>query len=328
MLSFSRLQLEIELSDDRAPAGFWGSRLRGGFGSLLKLGLCDHPEVERCRDCPRVESCDYPALFKPVCPAGQKLERPLGGEQLPPPFVLDAPIVTSRECRQGSRLQFGLVLIGARMLDRYAYPIRAFEAFGQQGVIGKGEFRSRFRLINVADLLQGRQSIYTRGELVPPHPMKITEFIKTQPAIGREATVQFLTRTCILQKVASRKDPLNNQVIIATFYELVLNLINRIGGLHQLYGEGWIGPRAFLKKRDEFLRLAKSVRTMEDSLSMEYEKHYSETRQQYEPLDGFRGSIRFVGDLEPFAELLRLGEILHIGQQTSYGLGQYRLLTE
>jgi hypothetical protein len=30
---------EIELLDDRAPRGYWGSRLRGGFGETLRTQL-------------------------------------------------------------------------------------------------------------------------------------------------------------------------------------------------------------------------------------------------------------------------------------------------
>jgi hypothetical protein len=65
MFRISRLQLEIKLLDENAPPGFWGSRLRGGYGRVLKDHLCDYKEVEDCRTCPRFGECDYPRLFEP-----------------------------------------------------------------------------------------------------------------------------------------------------------------------------------------------------------------------------------------------------------------------
>nr|MBA3322880.1 CRISPR system precrRNA processing endoribonuclease RAMP protein Cas6 [Pyrinomonadaceae bacterium] len=44
------------------------------------------------------------------------------------------------------------------------------------------------------------------------------------------------------------------------------------------------------------------------------------------PLTGFVGKMQFAGDFTPFLELLLIGEIIHLGQQTTNGLGRYSLL--
>jgi hypothetical protein len=36
VFDLSKIQFEIELLDDNAPTGFWGSGLRGGYGDILK----------------------------------------------------------------------------------------------------------------------------------------------------------------------------------------------------------------------------------------------------------------------------------------------------
>ncbi len=43
---------------------------------------------------------------------------------------------------------------------------------------------------------------------------------------------------------------------------------------------------------------------------------------------GLLGSISYEGDLAPFMPYLALGEWLHVGGKTSFGLGRYRIMRE
>ena len=45
-------------------------------------------------------------------------------------------------------------------------------------------------------------------------------------------------------------------------------------------------------------------------------------------MGGFVGGMRFEGDLAEFNPFLVLGEYLHIGKGTVYGLGKYEILSE
>ena len=45
-------------------------------------------------------------------------------------------------------------------------------------------------------------------------------------------------------------------------------------------------------------------------------------------LGGLRGEITFEGDLSPFMPLLRLGEKVHVGQGTGFGLGGYEIIED
>ena len=42
-------------------------------------------------------------------------------------------------------------------------------------------------------------------------------------------------------------------------------------------------------------------------------------------MDGFIGRMKFVGDFSPFRSLLAIGEIVHIGQETAFGHGRYKM---
>jgi len=43
-------------------------------------------------------------------------------------------------------------------------------------------------------------------------------------------------------------------------------------------------------------------------------------------LGGFVGNITFEGDLKEFLPFVKLGEYIHIGKQTSFGLGKYEIV--
>lgn len=52
---------------------------------------------------------------------------------------------------------------------------------------------------------------------------------------------------------------------------------------------------------------------------------YSQRQQQEMQLGGLLGAVTLHGDLAPFAELLHLGQWLHVGKNATMGLGGYRL---
>ncbi len=41
-------------------------------------------------------------------------------------------------------------------------------------------------------------------------------------------------------------------------------------------------------------------------------------------LGGFIGEITFEGNIEPFMPLIKVGEVLHVGKGTGFGLGRYK----
>ena len=42
-------------------------------------------------------------------------------------------------------------------------------------------------------------------------------------------------------------------------------------------------------------------------------------------MGGFLGYITFEGDVEPFMQIIKAGEILHVGKGTGFGLGKYEI---
>ena len=44
------------------------------------------------------------------------------------------------------------------------------------------------------------------------------------------------------------------------------------------------------------------------------------------PIGGLQGKVTFVGDLEPFRELLTWGELVHVGKSAVKGNGWYKIV--
>ena len=40
-------------------------------------------------------------------------------------------------------------------------------------------------------------------------------------------------------------------------------------------------------------------------------------------MGGFVGDVTFEGDVQPFVQIIKAGEILHVGKGTAFGLGRY-----
>nr|WP_279162681.1 CRISPR system precrRNA processing endoribonuclease RAMP protein Cas6 [Plesiomonas shigelloides] len=55
-------------------------------------------------------------------------------------------------------------------------------------------------------------------------------------------------------------------------------------------------------------------------------QRFSLKRQEHLPFGGLKGQISFYGELAHFIPLLKVGELLHIGGKTTFGLGKYQLI--
>jgi len=57
-------------------------------------------------------------------------------------------------------------------------------------------------------------------------------------------------------------------------------------------------------------------------------ERYSQRQDKKLKMGGFLGEITFEGELTEFLSFLKIGEYLHIGKGTVYGLGKYEIVGE
>jgi CRISPR/Cas system endoribonuclease Cas6 (RAMP superfamily) len=52
-------------------------------------------------------------------------------------------------------------------------------------------------------------------------------------------------------------------------------------------------------------------------------RRYSGRQEHRISMGGFVGDVTFEGDVQPFVQIIKAGEILHVGKGTAFGLGRY-----
>ena len=337
MFYLSKLQFEVELLDHHAPTGYWGSRLRGGYGDVLYEMCGEQADLFRLLFKPHRDLFERP----PVGP-------PLGGaRELPPPFVIDPPLESDERFPKNCRLSFGFVAFG-ETVNRLQDVIRAFARLGALGIENR-EQHARFRLLDVRDLLGGGRSLYMNGLIGQPVVRDVARLVAGMlPLVTpEELLISFNTPVRIMR---DKFPPLENLEAtdsprpllqkdegrvrrtasampkgIRDFYELVLVLADRVGGLWQIYGREWIGKDEFRQWRDCLLQATRRVALLHLALEKKSYLRYSAQQKKYLPIEGFTGSMHLRGDFAPLIELLLIGELVHIGEATAYGFGQYSL---
>ena len=127
-LALFRFHYEVE-ETVRMPR-YKGSVLRGGFGAALKKVACNVRRSE-CQECILKDKCAYYQIFETPVPKGSKYYE--GQTFAPHPFVLEPPLETVWEYRQGEQMVFHLLLMG-RSIEFLPYFVLAFHILGQWGL--------------------------------------------------------------------------------------------------------------------------------------------------------------------------------------------------
>jgi len=120
--------------------------------------------------------------------------------------------------------------------------------------------------------------------------------------------VRFLTPTLLKAGDSVQRRP--------DFHHIIKRLRDRINALSTFFGSGPLDVDfAGLGSR------AEQVRTV--SCNVQWEERFrtsSKTRQRH-PLSGFVGEAVYAGDLSEFLPWLAMGELVHVGKHTAWGMG-------
>lgn len=323
--SFSRFTLTIKAETPLFLPAYKGSTLRGGFGHAFRKVVCvfrDRP----CGDCLLQEKCVYSWTFETPIPKEAQMMRKY--TSAPHPFVIEPPADDGKNYQRGDDLSFGLILIG-RAIDYLAYYIYTFEELGKMGI---GRSKGKYQLTEVAE--EGlalpaptapsppagegeylpRKKIIYRGEdkmlSGTNGPVRWPEIIGSLPP--PRVRLSFLTPTRI-----KYENSLTNDL---EFHVLFRNLLRRISLLSYFHCDYKLDDRGF----KDLIEQARDVRTINQKLHWHDWERYSNRQETRMKMGGVMGEITYEGDLTPFWPYIRLGEYVHVGKGSSFGLGKYR----
>lgn len=307
VLSFASFKFYLEAVTPINMPDYKGSTFRGAFGSFFKRVVCTLKNQE-CRTCLLNERCVYSFIFESP---GVK------NGNIPHPFILLPSLDRKKTYFEGELFSFTLTLVGKGM-DYLPYFIYTFEEIAKRG-IGKGS--GRFKIVNVRNILpEIKSSILYDGETKTlKSDKKLFEipsllFFKDIP-MWKKLSVKFITPTRI--KVD------NNLVVDLDFQTFIKALLRRISSLSYYHCENKLD----IDFKGMFAEAAK-VNTLARNFRWYDWERYSSRQDTKMRLGGFLGDIEFEGDLKDFIPYIRMGEFLHIGKSTSFGLGKYKIVKD
>lgn len=104
------------------------------------------------------------------------------------------------------------------------------------------------------------------------------------------------------------------------FMTLIRNIINRITMIAERYG-GWVDR----SEAEKLQALAAEVCTIREELRIEPMVRYSNRTNRKMDFSGLMGELEYRGDLTPFVPWMYAAQRLHIGRNTTFGMGKIRV---
>lgn len=278
------LPLKISLvSLERAELPpYLGSTLRGAIGQSLY-------RIDR-------EAYDY--LYKNVKKGDNQQDIVKPYIIIPPEFCGDKYIV-----ERGEKLVFEFVLLG----DAVKYAPSLVFALQNIGQYGLGAQRYPFSLLKIVNreeqrILWRKNIYYKTGE----NEMRIF-CRRLQKVTGAE--IELLTPLRIRR---------NGQLLTdIQFQTLVRNITSRMIAITERYG-GWVDR----DETERLVMLAGEVKTVKEDLRILHLERYSNRVKEKMDFSGLMGSLEYEGGLTPFVPWLSAAQILHIGRNTTFGMGK------
>ncbi len=285
-----------------------GAVFRGAFGNAFRHLVCVAPKAD-CVACLLRSQCLYVAFFEPPPPSDYPDAAKFSSA--PAPYVLNPPLTNRQAFHPGDLLDFEMVLIGPA-IEALPYFIYTFTELGRMGL---GSKRGKYDLVKV-ELLRGEEAlqIYDDGtQMLEAHLPPGASTISQQPENGLTSlTFHFLTPVRL--KV---KGDLVTHLTFPLFFE---RLAQRLTLLTVFYSPS-VHPPDF----SPLVTAAQDINVVADDLRWYDWERYSSRHRDVMKFGGLRGRITFSGELAPFMPWLRLGGGVNVGQQTTFGLGKFKL---
>lgn len=293
----------IILDKGRLPL-YKGSTFRGALGHALRKTTCVVSKTV-CADCMLQSSCVYASLFE-VQAHWNELDQ--ARVVTPPhPYVIEPPLYRQTEVSPGDAFDFNILLFGAA--TRYLpYLVYACEKMGQAG-LGRSGQRVRF---SVSEVSVGDKTIYRKAE------GKLLEGPWTSPLTLAEASKKATGLLTVKLQTPLRLKFENRFQGKLPFHLLVRALLRRVSSLGEAFGDG----EPALDYRG-LIQRAEGVSEESADLKWNDINRYSSRQQQKLRIGGVTGCISYRGELTEYLPLLDFGRQVHIGKQTTFGLGKF-----
>lgn len=225
--------------------------------------------------------------------------------QQPKPYQI-TPLSQQTEWRAGEVLGFDLSLFGAAC-ELAPVMLKALTA-GE--TLGLGSARTPFKVLSLVSRLPGHERLGL-------HACPLLDWL---PAISLDAHLELALQ---LQTPLRLKNQQGHLLKRAPMLDDLLRAARqRLFLLARHWGE--MAPTDI--SAFGALRFSLGDYSAQPTCYLEDWQRYSFRQREQLPFGGLKGQLAFFGDIAPALPLLLLGEQLHLGGKTTFGLGRYRLL--
>lgn len=311
-MQYGKYLFSCEFQDDALLPAYKGSTFRGVFGHALKKVAC----ALRRQDC---DGC----ILRGQCIYARVFERPEGIDSQdrkriatpPHPYVIEPPEDLKTQYRKEDPFQFTLLLFG-KANEYLPYFVYAFDQIGKMGIgRQRATGRGAFALKRVTS---GAETIYS-GDTGRMCTGAFTRELNCLPAAGNgtSSVIKLVLRTPLRIKYENRLEA------DLPFHVLVRAMLRRVSSLLQNHGEG----EPALDYRGMAAR-ACDVEIAHSTLAWFDWKRFSSRQDQAMLLGGIVGDVTYTGRIDEFLPLIRFCEQVHLGKQTTFGLGRIALVEQ
>lgn len=291
-----------------------GATLRGSFGQVFRRMTCSVIKGI-CKDCILKNHCVYSYIFETAPPPESQALR--NYENIPRPFLFEPPLDAKREYKPGEKLSFDLLLIG-KAIQHLPFFIVTFK---EMGAVGLGYGRRPFILEKIiSKSINEQEKVVYFGDSNTVNNVDFSysgnDIIK-RASYRTDSTISKVKIDFFTPIRLKDKGELVRKPVFHTLFRQAMRRISSLSYFHN--GEFLEADYAGLTKK------SKNVCLIEDYTYWQEWERYSRRQRKRMSMGGLLGSVVYEGNLTEFLPWLFIGEEVHVGKNSVFGLGKYRI---
>jgi len=325
-LSFCRINAHFHVRSDITLPAFTGSTFHGVLGrALADVRYSDRREA--CSRCLCRPECRYANLYSYLfeTPADHPFVSQAGAlirknqKEYPKPVILDPP--RGGAYPQGDQLMLEMTLVG-KAIDCLPFAVCGLRLFSQARFGPSSECLMLDSVVDCTDSENpGEILIYSGKTDAFIGPGSVCDLNRiTEETYGNLDSVNTASRIHIRFLTPFRFMENNRLGATLDFKVFMARILDRIELLS--VHSPLTGPI----DKNAILDAAAQIKTEKSDLHWHDWERYSSRQNSRMKFGGYLGDIAFSGNLAPFLPYIKLGEFLHVGKQTTFGLGKYRVM--
>ena len=312
----AKFNFEIKAENDVVLPDYKGSTFRGVFGHIFKDVMCISHSGE-CGECSFDKVCMFKKIFDSPPPSNSLKLRNYSA--VPHPYIIEPPLDQKNFYKKNEIIKFSLILIG-QAISLFPYFAYSFGLAGKEGIgrQKKGKFIIT-KIINDKDKevlyyykndeLKSLNNYYSINDFTYKDSYKDERFL---------VNLKFITPTRIIfnEKLVSEPE----------FHIYVRNALRRISNLNFFHCINDAGKLELELDFNHYIEKSLDI-SSKKSLKWYSLDRYSNRQKTHMKLSGFIGDISFENVPYEYLWIIKLGELIHIGKNTTFGHGKYSVVS-